>query len=81
MLLPRIFIFLSKLCSLSTLWCFLCTTECQAFSLVVRIGSPRPLTRTASECCPLPPPLVPGGGAHSLAGGANVDEGTDTLVL
>jgi hypothetical protein len=28
-------------------------TECQAFSLVVRIGSPRPLTRKR-VCCPFP---------------------------
>jgi hypothetical protein len=37
--------------------------ECQAFSPVVRIGSPRP--SPASECCP--PPLVPRGGAHLQA--------------
>ncbi len=47
----------------------------------VKIGSPRPLTRQRV----LPSlPLVPGG-THSLggegAGGANSDEGTDTLVL
>jgi hypothetical protein len=33
----------------------------------------------------LPPPLVPGGGTHPLGGGgeggANADEGTDTLEL
>ncbi len=33
-------------------------TECQPFTLVVRIVSPRPLTRKRV----LPPPLVPGGG-------------------
>jgi hypothetical protein len=36
-------------------------TECQAFTLVVRIGSP-PVPSPASECCPL---LVPGGGGHT----------------
>jgi hypothetical protein len=55
-------------------------TECQAFSPVVRIGSPPSL---ASERYP-PPPLIPWG-KHSLGeeglGGANSDEGTDTLVL
>jgi hypothetical protein len=54
-------------------------TECQAFSPVVRIGFPRPLT--GKRVLP-PPPLVPwgGGGTHSLggegAGGANSDKNT-----
>jgi hypothetical protein len=55
-------------------------TECQSFSPVVRIGSPAP--SPASECCP--PTFGSKGGAHSLggegAGGANSDEGSDTLV-
>jgi hypothetical protein len=37
-------------------------TECQAFSAVVRIGSPRPLTRKRV----LPPSLVPRGGHTHL---------------
>ncbi len=43
---------------------------------------PRPLT--CKRLLPLPP-LFPGGGEHPLAGDgvgdANLDEGTDTLVL
>jgi hypothetical protein len=50
-------------------------TECQALSLVVRIGSPRPLTRKRV----LPAPRFEGG-TNSLVG-ANLDEGTDILVL
>ena len=58
-------------------------TECQAFSPVVRIGSPAP--STASECCS--PFGSGGGGGHTRlrergwGGVANSDEGTDTLVL
>ncbi len=58
-------------------------TEYEAFSLVVRIGTP-PTPLPAGEC---PPPLwlVGAGGAHSLAGdgggGPKSDEGTDTVVL
>jgi hypothetical protein len=56
-------------------------TECQAFFLVVRIGSPTPLTR--KEVLILPP-LGPRRQTHSLAWecvlGPNADEGTDTLV-
>ncbi len=55
-------------------------TECQAFSPVVRIGSPpRPLTRKRVFSG------GGGGGQHPLAGeGAgepNSDKGIDTLVL
>ncbi len=49
--------------------------ECQDFYPVVRIGSPRPLTRKR-----VLRPLWFRVGGHSL-GGANSDEGTDTLVL
>ncbi len=42
------------------------------------------LTPPPSECAPPPPPMFPGG-THSLAGegagGANSDEGTDTLGI
>jgi hypothetical protein len=57
-------------------------TECQAFSTVVRIGSARPPPRQRMLA---PPPIWFQGGTHSLAGeevgGANSDEGMDTLVL
>jgi hypothetical protein len=58
-------------------------TECHAFSPVVRIGSPQPLTRKRLL---LLPPFDSKGEAHSLAGeglgeGPNSDEGTDALVL
>ncbi len=48
---------------------FACTeyTECQAFSPVVRIGSPPPAPSPTSERC-ISPPLFPKGGTHSLAG-------------
>jgi hypothetical protein len=52
------------------------STEFQAFSPVVRIGSPPPHPSVA------PHPLVPGVGARLRErgrGGANSDEGTDTL--
>ncbi len=39
-------------------------TECQAFSPVVQIGSPRPLTRKLVS--PPPPPWFQGGGGHTL---------------
>jgi hypothetical protein len=56
-------------------------SECQAFSPVVRIGSPYPFSPQRG----LPSPWFQGGGAHSLggegAGVADSDEGTDTLVL
>ncbi len=60
-------------------------TECQAFSPVVRTGSPAP---TSKRVLPSPP-FGSGGGGGTLAcgrgdgggGGANSDEGTDTLVL
>ncbi len=55
--------------------------KCQAFSPFVGIGSPRPLTQQRV----LPPPFGFKLGTHSLAGegagGANSDEGTDTLVF
>jgi hypothetical protein len=55
-------------------------SECQAFSPVVRIGSPRPLAHRRL----LPSPLWSRGGTHSIAGegagGSQFDEGTDTLV-
>ncbi len=55
-------------------------TECHAFPSVVRIDTPRPLNRWRVF-----PPLLVLGGTHLLggeeAGGANLDEGTDTLVL
>jgi hypothetical protein len=56
--------------------------KCQAFSSVVRIGSPRPITHRQV----LHPPSFSSkrGGGHSLAGegagGANSDEGTDIMV-
>ncbi len=57
-------------------------TECQALFQVVRIGSPRPLTRYAAL---LPHRLGPRGELQSLAregvGVPNFDEGTDSLVL
>jgi hypothetical protein len=61
--------------------CFVTTecTECQAYSSVVRIGSPRPLTRRR---------VYPhwfrggGGGTHSLAGeGAGTKTGTLVLLV
>jgi hypothetical protein len=58
-------------------------TECQALSPLVRIGSPRP--SLANKCCPSsPPPLWFQVGEHTslremVQGGANSDEGTDTL--
>jgi hypothetical protein len=43
------------------------TAECQAFSPVVRIGYPRPLSRKRVVPPPLPPPFgSKGGGTHSL---------------
>ncbi len=54
-------------------------TECHAFSPVVRIGSPHPLTLKR-----VLPPLVPRGDTLARgrdAGGANSYEGTDTLEL
>jgi hypothetical protein len=56
-------------------------TSCKCQSPAV-FSQPRPLTR--KQCCPPPPLWFQGGrGAHSLAGegagGANSDEGTDSL--
>jgi hypothetical protein len=55
-------------------------TECQAFSPVVRIGSPsRRLTRT--RVLPPPPFGSKGGGTHSLAGRVKEkEEGKDSGV-
>jgi hypothetical protein len=55
-------------------------TECQAFSLVVRIGSPHPLTRKRVLL-----PLFGSKGGDTLAcwgggGGPNSHEGTDTVL-
>jgi hypothetical protein len=65
-------------------------TECQAFSPVIRIflALPHPLTRKLVLPPPPPHPYGTKGprGGDTLAegegaGGANADEGTDTLVL
>jgi hypothetical protein len=56
-------------------------TSCQAFCLVVGIGSPHPLTRKGVL---LPPPMGPRGRHTTVRGkgrGPNFDEGTYTLVL
>ncbi len=55
-------------------------TDCQAFSPVVRIGTPSP--SHASECAP-PPPLVQGGAFACVreVGGPDSDEETATVVL
>jgi hypothetical protein len=58
-------------------------TECQAFFLVVQIGSPTP--SPARDCCSSPP-LGPWRKTQSQlagegGGGPNSDEGKDTLVL
>ncbi len=53
-----------------------------SFSPVVGVGTPPPPHPQASVS---PPPLVPGGGAHSLAierlESPNSDEGTYTVIL
>jgi hypothetical protein len=60
----------------------LCTewTECYAFSVVVRIGTPPPPHTQASVA-----PSFGSGGITRLAGegvgGPNSDEGTDTVLL
>jgi hypothetical protein len=56
-------------------------TEWQAFSLVIRIGTPLP--PHIVYCTVYPPPLVPGGhrGERVQCGSPNSDEGTDTVVL
>jgi hypothetical protein len=55
--------------------------ECQTFSLVVRIGSDHP--QMGKQMLPTPLLVLGGGGWDTLVGegvgGANSDEGTDTL--